>query len=54
MVSGARPNGDFWLCAHHDHRLIFATLRAGQPVVEAIKGEPKFLLMPTSGISKNR
>ena len=49
----AKLNGEFWLCAHHAHELVFATLRAGQPVMEAIKGKPQYLLVPSSTLSKN-
>ena len=51
--AAARANGVAWLCLEHAHEATVVSLMAGQPVVEAIEGEPRYLLMPTSTISKN-
>lgn len=49
----ARLNGQVWLCGEHAHAAAIASLVCGVPVVEAVRGEPRYLLMPASGISKN-
>ena len=49
----AKLNGAFWLCCEHAHGVVVASLMIGQPVMEAVRGEPRYLLMPTIGINKN-
>ena len=49
----AKLNGQFWLCATHAREMVLLSLMAGVPVVEATQGKPQYLLMPTTGISKN-
>jgi len=50
----ARLNGQFWLCGEHAQELVILSLMSGVPVMEAIRGKPQYLLMPTSSaISKN-
>ena len=49
----AKLNGEFWLCCEHAHEVTILSLLSGQTVMEAVRGEPRFLLVPTSVISKN-
>ena len=49
----ARLNGEFWLCCQHVHEVTILSLMSGHTVMETVRGEPRFLLVPISGISKN-
>ena len=49
----ARVNGQHWLCVEHAREAVMLSLMAGIPVLEANRGEPQYLIMPTSGISRN-
>lgn len=49
----AKLNGEFLLCCEHAHEVTILSLMSGQAVMEEFRGEPRFLLVPTSGISKN-
>ena len=51
--AAARVNGQAWLCATHTRELAALSLMAGIPVLQAVRGEPQSLIMPTAGISKN-
>ena len=49
----AKLNGEFWLCCEHAHEVTILSLMFGQTVIEAVRGELRFLLVPTSAVSKN-
>jgi len=49
----ARLNGQAWLCGEHAREMVLLSLMCGVPVVEATRGEPQYLLMPTSRINQN-
>lgn len=49
----ARVNGQAWLCGEHAREAVMLSLMAGVPVLQAVRGEPKSLIMPTTAINKN-
>ena len=49
----ARANNVAWLCAGHAREAILISLMMGQPVVEAVQGEARYLLTPTLGTGNN-
>jgi len=48
----ARANGKAWLCEKHALEATELTLRSGQSVIWANRGEPQYLIMPT-GVHRN-
>ena len=49
----AKLSGEFWLCCEHAHEVPILSFMSEQAVMEAVRGESRFLLVPTSVISKN-
>jgi len=45
----AKVNGKAWLCDEHATEATIFSLKIGQPVIWANRGEPQYLLMPTGG-----
>jgi len=48
----ARVNDNAWLCEEHALQATMLSLKIGQPVVWANRGDPQYLMMPT-GIHRN-
>ena len=48
----AKLNGEFLLCCEHAREVTILSLMSGQTVMEAVRGELRFLLVPTSTIIK--
>jgi len=49
----ARANGQVWLCEQHAREATILSLKIGQPVIWANRGDPQYLLMPTGNIHNN-
>ena len=47
-----RANGRAWLCEKHALEATTLSLKMGQPVIWAHRGQPQYLLTPT-GVHKN-
>jgi len=50
----ARINGRFYVCAECAEQATIESLSIGAPVIQAIKGEPKYLLIPTAQTTELR
>ena len=46
MKASARMNGDRYLCKDHAYDCIAESLKSGNPVVMAVKGQPQYLVAP--------
>jgi hypothetical protein len=45
----ARVNGKAWVCDEHATEATIISLKIGQPVIWASRGDPQYMLMPTGG-----
>ena len=43
----ARANGRFWLCGECVEKAAVASLSLGEPLIQAVQGEPRYLIIPT-------
>jgi len=43
----ARMNGRYLLCSRCAEKAAIASLSMGAPVLEAVRGEPRYLIIPT-------
>jgi len=48
----AKVNGKAWLCEQHAQEATTFSLKIRQPVIWALRGTPRYLLMP-AGIHRN-
>lgn len=48
-----RMNASIWLCERCAEKVTIASLAFGQPVIEAVRGETRYLLIPTGAAHNN-